>query len=102
MLIINIIPYLTMIPGNLKFLTEKVKNFVVLNSGNYFKSSREKFYSKLSEEENLTKVAESFYSPGSVGILWAFCVYFENHAIMASFNFISLNFSFASKLLITK
>ena len=42
------------IPNNedyLKILTDdEVKNFVVINFGKYFKSTREKSYSKLSEE----------------------------------------------------
>ena len=38
---------------------EKVKDFVAINFSEYFKSRREKLYSKLSEEQNLRKVAES-------------------------------------------
>ena len=38
----------------LKVLTdEEVKDFVVINFGEYFKPTREKLYSKLSEEQNL-------------------------------------------------
>ena len=46
----------------LKLLTdEKLKDFVTINFSEYFKSTREKLYSKLSEEQNLRKVAESLY-----------------------------------------
>ena len=45
----------------LKILTdEEVKNFVLINFGEYFKSMREKLYSKLSQGKNLTEVAGSF------------------------------------------
>ena len=47
----------------LKILTdEEIKDFVVINFGKYYKFTREKLYSKLSEEKNLRKVAESLYS----------------------------------------
>ena len=47
----------------LKILTDgEVKDFVLINFGEYFKSTGEKLYSKLSEEKNLRKVAELFYS----------------------------------------
>ena len=36
-------------------------NFVAINCGDYFKSTREKLYSKLSKKQNLRKVAESLY-----------------------------------------
>ena len=45
----------------LKILTdEEVKDFVLINFGECFKSMREKLYSKLSEEKNLREVAGSF------------------------------------------
>ena len=48
--------------NHLKILTdEEVKDFVVINFSEYFKFDGEKLYSKLNEEENLTKVAESRY-----------------------------------------
>ena len=41
----------------LKIVTdEEVKDFVAINFSEYFKSTREKLYSKLSEEQNLRKV----------------------------------------------
>ena len=40
---------------------EEVKGFVRVNFTEYFKSIREKLYSKLNEELNLRKVAKSFY-----------------------------------------
>ena len=40
---------------------DEVKDFAVINFSEYFKSTREKLYSKLSEEQNLRKVTESFY-----------------------------------------
>ena len=50
---------------------EEVKDFVLMNFGEYFKSVREKLYCKLSEEKHLRKVAELFYSflttPDEVG-----------------------------------
>ena len=39
----------------------EAKNFVAITFSEYFKSRREKFYSKLSEKSNLRKVAESLY-----------------------------------------
>ena len=46
----------------LKILTDdEIKDFVVINSGEYFKSTREKLYSKLSRKQNLRKVVESLY-----------------------------------------
>ena len=38
-----------------------MKGFVGINFSEYFKSTRENLYSKLSYEENLRKVAESLY-----------------------------------------
>ena len=56
----------------LKILTEEeVKGFVAINVSEYFKSAKEKFYSKLNEERNLRKVAKSLYifltTPDEVG-----------------------------------
>ena len=46
----------------LKILTkDEMKYFVVINFSQHFKSAREKLCSKLSEEQSLRKVAESFY-----------------------------------------
>ena len=46
----------------LKILTdEEVKDSLVINFGECFKSTREAFYFKQGEEINLRKVAESFY-----------------------------------------
>ena len=46
----------------LKILTkDEMKYFVVINFSQHFKFTREKLCSKLSEEQNLRKVAESFY-----------------------------------------
>ena len=38
-----------------------MKDFLAINFSEYFKSMKEKLYSKLSEEQNLKKVAKSFY-----------------------------------------
>ena len=54
--------YIPKINDYLIFLTdEEVKDFVAINFGEYFKSTREKLYSKLIEEQNVRKVAESIY-----------------------------------------
>ena len=46
----------------LKILTdEETKDFVGINLSEYFKSTKEKFYSKLNEEKNLRKVSKSLY-----------------------------------------
>ena len=45
----------------LKILTDEVKDFVPINFSEYCKSTREKLYSKLNEEQNLRKVAKSLY-----------------------------------------
>ena len=42
-------------------INEEVKDFVAVNSIEYFKSAREKLYSKLSEGQNLRKVANSLH-----------------------------------------
>ena len=47
--------YLTILNNN------EVEDFVVINFGEYFKSTKEKLYSKLNEKQNLRKVAESLY-----------------------------------------
>ena len=39
-----------------------MKDFVAINFSEYFKSTREKLYSKLSEEQNFRKVVESLYN----------------------------------------
>ena len=54
--------YIPKIRDYLKILTDdKVKDFVAINFGEYFKFIREKLYWKLSKEQNLSKVAESLY-----------------------------------------
>ena len=40
---------------------DKVKDFVVMNFGQYFQSMREKLYSELCQEQNLRKIGESLY-----------------------------------------
>ena len=48
--------YILKIGDYLKILTDdEVGDFVVINFDEYFKSSREKLYSKLNEEQNLSK-----------------------------------------------
>ena len=55
-------PYIPNIDHYLSILSdEEVKEFVTINFSKYFKSSREKLYSKLSEEQNLRKVAKLLY-----------------------------------------
>ena len=45
-----------------KILTDdEVKDFVAINFSEYFKSTREKLYSKLTQEQNIRKVAELLY-----------------------------------------
>ena len=39
----------------------EVKDFSVVNFGEYFKSTRAKLYSKLFEEQNIRKVVQSLY-----------------------------------------
>ena len=54
--------YIPNISDYLKILADdEVKDFVALNFTECFKSTREKLYSKLSEEQNLRKVTKSFY-----------------------------------------
>ena len=55
--------YIPKLADYLQILTdEEVKDFVLINCGEYFKSTREKLYSKLNEEKKPRKVAESIYS----------------------------------------
>ena len=54
--------YISKIDNYLKILTEdEVNDFVGINFSEYFKSTRKKIYSKLSEEQNLRKVVELLY-----------------------------------------
>ena len=54
--------YIPKIDDYLKILTDdEVKDFVVKNFCEYFKSSQEKLCAKLCEEQNIRKVAESLY-----------------------------------------
>ena len=54
------------------FTDEEVKDFVAINFSEYFKSTGEKLYFKLNDEQNLRKVAISLYifltTPDEVGI----------------------------------
>ena len=53
------------IPKNCVYLkvlsSDEVKDLVALNLSEYFKSEREKLYSKLSEEQNIRNVTELLY-----------------------------------------
>ena len=54
--------YILKIGDYLKVLTDKkVKDFVAINYIEYFKFRGKRLYSKLNEEQNLLKVAESLY-----------------------------------------
>ena len=54
--------YIPKIDDYLKIFTdEEVKVFVPINFREYFKSTKEKLYSKLNEEQNLRKVAKLLY-----------------------------------------
>ena len=54
--------FISKIGNYLKIFTDdEVKDFVAINFSECFKFTREKLYSKLSEEKNLRKVAESIY-----------------------------------------
>ena len=54
--------YIPKIDDCLDILTDnEVKDFAAINVSEYFKSAREKLYSKLSEEQNLRKTAELLY-----------------------------------------
>ena len=60
--IISIMLYIPKIDDYLNILTDdEAKDFVAINFSEYFKFTREKWYSKLSEEQNLRKTAESLY-----------------------------------------
>ena len=55
--------YIPKIDDYLKVLTDdELKDFVVINFDEYFKSSQEKLYSKLSGEEILGKLLNHFIS----------------------------------------
>ena len=46
----------------LKILTDdEVKDFLVINFGEYFKSTKRELYSKLNKKQNIKKVTESLY-----------------------------------------
>ena len=54
--------YISKIGDCLKILTDnKEKVFLIKNFGEYLKSTNEKLYFKLREEQSLRKVAELFY-----------------------------------------
>ena len=56
-----ILLYIPKIGDRLKILTlNEVKDFVVINFGEYFKSTREKLYSKLNEEQSLDETLYIF------------------------------------------
>ena len=53
--------YIPKIDNYLKILTnDEVKDFVVIDLGEYFKSKKEKLCSKLNAKQNLKKIVESF------------------------------------------
>ena len=54
--------YISKIDDYLHILADdEVKNFVAITFSKYFKSTREKLYSKLNEEQKLRKVSKSLY-----------------------------------------
>ena len=54
--------YIPKIDDYFKVLTdEEVKHFVAINFSEYFKSAKEKLYSKLNEKQNLRKVAKFLF-----------------------------------------
>ena len=54
--------YIQKIGDYINILTDgEMKDFLAINFGEYFKFTREKFYSKLNDEQNLRKVAKSLY-----------------------------------------
>ena len=58
----SIMLYIPKICVYLKVLnSDEVKDLVALNFGEYFKSEREKLYSKLREEQNIRNVTELLY-----------------------------------------
>ena len=55
--------YISKIGDYLNILTDdEMKDFVVISFGKHFKSPRETLHSRLSEEQNLRKINESFIS----------------------------------------
>ena len=51
--------YISKIEDYLKILTdEEEKDFLTINFSEYFKSAKEKLYSKLNKEQNLRKVTK--------------------------------------------
>ena len=55
--------YIPKIDNYLKiFIDHEVKDFVVKNFGEYFKSTKKKFYSKLSEEQIIRNSLNRFIS----------------------------------------
>ena len=58
----SIMLYIPKTDDYLKILADdEVKDFVVINFDEYFKSTKEKLRSKLNVEQNLRKVVESLY-----------------------------------------
>ena len=54
--------YIPKIDDYLKILADdEVKDFIAINFREYFKSTKEKMYFKLSEEQNLRTVAKLLY-----------------------------------------
>ena len=54
--------YIPKIDDYLEILTdEEVKDYVAINFSEYFKSTKEKLYSKLNKKQNLRKVAKTLY-----------------------------------------
>ena len=53
--------YIPKIDNFFKILADEVKDFVAINFREYFKSAREKLYTKLNEEQNYRKVAKLHY-----------------------------------------
>ena len=61
--ITNMMLYMPKITDYLKILTDKeVKDFVVIDFGECFKSIRDALYSKLTDNENLRKMFELLYT----------------------------------------
>ena len=53
--------YIPKIDNFIKILADEVKDFVAINFREYFKSAREKLYTKLNEEQNYRKDAKLHY-----------------------------------------
>ena len=54
--------YIPKIGGYLKVMTDnEVEDFVVINFNKYFKSVRDKLYSRLREKQNLRNIVESLF-----------------------------------------